>query len=128
MTPRFLQMDEVIAIHNDQITRYGGSAGVRDMGLLQSALAMPSASFGEQYLHADLHQMAAAYLYHITSNHPFIDGNKRVGAVAALVFLMLNGQKPTATEDQLEAMVMAVAKGQSGKDDVADFFREHTTQ
>jgi death-on-curing protein len=71
----FLTLAEVIDIHTDQIERYGGSPGVRDMNLLSSAVAMPSASFGSDYLHADICEMAAAYAFHIAQNHPFIDGN-----------------------------------------------------
>ena len=89
--PLFLRLNEIIEIHTDQIARYGGLAGIRDMGLLQSAVAMPMSSFGGQYLHADLYEMAAAYLYHLVNNHAFIDGNKRVGTVTAIVFLELNG-------------------------------------
>ena len=76
MSPIFLGLDEVIEIHRDQIERYGGHPGVRDMGLLQSAIAMPQASHGGKYLHADLFEMAAAYLFHIVQNHPFVDANK----------------------------------------------------
>ncbi len=86
MTPVSLSLAEVLEIHRDQIERYGGHAGLRDLGLLQSALAMPAARFGGRYLHGDLLEMAAAYLFHIEQNHPFIDGNKRTGTVAAIVF------------------------------------------
>ncbi|TMA39575.1 MAG: type II toxin-antitoxin system death-on-curing family toxin, partial [Deltaproteobacteria bacterium] len=72
--PRFLTLDEVLAIHSDQVRQYGGSGGIRDVGLLSSALAMPRASFGGQYLHPSLHEMAAACLLHLVQNHPFIDG------------------------------------------------------
>jgi len=89
--PIFLSLGEVLEIHRDQIDRYGGHPGIRDIGLLQSALAMPAAGFGGRFLHTDLFEMAAAYLFHITQNHPFVDGNKRTGAVASLVFLSLNG-------------------------------------
>lgn len=89
--PLFLSVEDVIEIHADQIERYGGSLGVRDVELLRSAIGMPEAGFGDQYLHADLFEMAAAYLYHIIQNHPFIDGNKRTGTMAAFVFLNLNG-------------------------------------
>ena len=85
--PLFLSAGDVIEIHADQIQRYGGSLGIRDVGLLHSALGMPEAGFGDQYLHAGLFEMAAAYFYHIVQNHPFIDGNKRTGAMAAFVFL-----------------------------------------
>ena len=89
--PLFLGLDEVIEIHHDQINRYGGPSGIRDIELLKSAIAMPPATFGGEYLHKNLYEMAAAYLFHITRNHPFIDGNKRTGAVAAVVFLFMNG-------------------------------------
>lgn len=122
----FLTLSEVIEIHNDQIARYGGSEGVRDWGLLQSALAMPAAMFGGQYLHTDLCEMAAAYLFHLVQNHPFFDGNKRVGAVAADVFLTLNNFRLKATEEEFEEMVISVATGAMGKSAVAEFFQENT--
>ncbi|HEU4394714.1 MAG TPA: Fic family protein, partial [Planctomycetota bacterium] len=74
MQPDFLGLDEVLEIHRDQIARYGGRPGVRDMGLLESALAMPRAGAAGQWFHADLHEMAAAYLFHIAQNHPIVDG------------------------------------------------------
>ena len=90
-TPRFLTLVEVVTILQDQITRYGGEYGIRDMGLLSSAIAVPQATFAGERLHTDLFEMAAAYAFHICQNHPFLDGNKRVGLAAALVFLDLNG-------------------------------------
>jgi len=108
------------------IDRYGGSAGVRDQGLLESALAVPQSGFGGQYLHTDIYQMAAAYLFHITQNHPFIDGNKRVGAMVAFVFLKMNRLTLTATEIQFERIVRAVAESKLGKEDIAKFFQTHT--
>src|SRR5712691_7855129 len=100
--PLFLRLNEIIEIHNDQIVRYGGSRGIRDMGLLQSAGAMPMSSFGGQYLHADLYEMAAAYLFHLVRNHAFVDGNKRVAALTAAVFLQVNGLRVTADKDEFE--------------------------
>ncbi len=125
MEPSFLTLDEVVSIHRDQIERYGGSLGVRDWGLLRSAVAMPAASFGGQFLHTDLCEMAAAYLFHLVQNHPFLDGNKRVGAVAADVFLTLNGLLLTASEDVYAELVLAVARGDTGKSAAAEFFRSH---
>jgi death-on-curing protein len=122
----FLSLDEVVAIHRDQIERYGGSLGVRDWGLLSSAVAMPAAAFGGQYLHTDLFEMAAAYLFHIVQNHPFIDGKKRVGAVAADVFLNLNGVTLTAGEDDYAELVLSTARGEIGKSAIAEFLRAHT--
>ncbi len=125
MEPVFLTSDEVLAIHHDQVARYGGSPGLRDPGLLQSALAQPPAAFGGQFLHADLFEMAAAYLFHLVRNHAFVDGNKRVGTVAALVFLELNGAELDAPEADLEALVLSVAQGQADKAAVAAFIRKH---
>jgi len=89
--PAFLTLAEVLDIHKDQIERYGGAHGIRDIGLVESALAMPQAGFGGEYLHGSLFEMAAAYAYHIAENQPFLDGNKRTGLAAALVFLDMNG-------------------------------------
>ena len=119
--PVFLTLDEALLIHADQIRRYGGSHGVRDLGLLSSALAMPGASFGGLYLHTSLAEMAAAYLFHIAQNHPFLDGNKRGALATALTFLWLNGQRLDAGEDELTDMVMGVAGGRVGKAEAAMF-------
>jgi death-on-curing protein len=124
-SPLFLSVEDVIEIHADQIQRYGGSLGIRDADLLQSALGMPEAGFGDQYLHVDQFEMAAAYLYHIVQNHPFIDGNKRAGTMAAFVFLKLNGLTLDADELAFETLVLQAAQGQVGKDAIADFFRQN---
>src|SRR6266702_4481030 len=92
MSPTFLTLDEVLEIHEDQLARYGGMDGILTVHLLESALAQPQATFVGKYLLADLFEMSAAYLFHLVQNHPFVDGNKRVGAVAAIVFLLTNGQ------------------------------------
>lgn len=124
--PIFLELEEVLEIHKDQIQRYGGSAGIRDMGLLQSALAMPQAGSGGQYFHADLFEMAAAYLFHLASNHPFVDGNKRVALAAALTFLAMNGVAVGAgSGDAIEKLVLSIASGKGTKADAAGFFRDH---
>ncbi|MEK7313045.1 MAG: type II toxin-antitoxin system death-on-curing family toxin [Deltaproteobacteria bacterium] len=126
--PLFLGLDEVMEIHRDQIDRYGGSPGIRDIKLLESAVATPAAGFGEDYLHTNIYEMAAAYLFHIIRNHPFTDGNKRTGAVAAIVFLMMNGIELHAGEDGLEKMVRSVAEGKMGKTGAAAFFRKHASK
>ncbi len=89
--PTFLTLAEVIDIHENQIRLYGGEIGIRDIGLLQSAIAQPEASFAGQWLHKDIFVMSAAYAFHICKNHAFIDGNKRAALASALVFLELNG-------------------------------------
>jgi death-on-curing protein len=121
----FLSLDEVLAIHADQIATFGGSAGVRDLGLLESALAVPQAAFGGAYLHQDLYEMAAAYLFHLVSNHPFLDGNKRTGSLAAVVFLEINGIDVNVPEQQFQDLVLAVASGRAGKQEIVGFFRRH---
>ena len=125
--PIFLGLDEMIEIHHDQIKRYGGPAGIRDIDLLKSAVAMPPATFGGEYLHKNLYEMAAAYLFHITRNHPFIDGNKRTGAVASVVFLIMNGIELNADEDSFEKMVRSVAEGKTDKTAIAKFFKTNTS-
>ena len=87
----FLTCERVLRLHAELIGKYGGTPGVRDPGLLESAIAMPQSSFGGQFLHGDVVEMAAAYLFHIVQNHPFLDGNKRTGAASAIVFLAING-------------------------------------
>jgi len=119
----FITLDEALLIHADQIRRYGGSHGVRDLGLLSSAMAMPEASFGGVYLHTSLVEMAAAYLFHIAQNHPFFDGNKRGALAIALAFLWLNDQRLVAGEDELTELVIGVASGRFGKAEAAVFIR-----
>jgi death-on-curing protein len=121
--PVFLTLADVIEIHLDQIQRYAGRPGIRDAGLLESAVAMPQAAMGEEYLHGDLFEMAAAYLFHIVKNHPFVDGNKRTGTVAALVFLAVNGVEFEVDDDALVDLVTSVAKGGARKHNVAAFLR-----
>lgn len=123
---RFLTLPRVLELHAESIARYGGDHGVRDFGLLESALAQPRAMFGGNYLHDGLEVMAAAYLYHLVMNHPFVDGNKRTGALAAFVFLDVNGIEITATQAEFEALVLQVANGDVGKPHVAAFFADHT--
>jgi death-on-curing protein len=125
MHPLFLDIDCVLRTHLGLIERYGGSAGIRDVGLLQSAVAMPQASFGGEFLHHDLFEMAAAYLFHIVQNHPFIDGNKRAGAASAIIFLEMNGIELEADEEGLVALTLSVATGQAGKKEIAEFLRKH---
>ncbi len=121
MEPRFLSFAEVLAIHQNQILLYGGDDGIRDMGVLKSALGMPCATYAGRYLHTDICEIAAAYLFHLVQNHPFIDGNKRSGAVAAIVFLILNGYDFDAPEDELAEMVLGAARGKLNKAEVAVF-------
>jgi death-on-curing protein len=121
--PQFLDVDDVLAIHAEALAAFGGSSGVRDAGLLASAVAVPRATFGGELLHEDLFAMAAAYAFHIAQNQPFVDGNKRTAILAAIVFLDLNGVEiPEATDDLYDAMI-GIAERRLGKDDVAAVLR-----
>jgi len=126
VNPIFLSVDDILQIHQDQIGSYGGTYGIRDINLLRSAAAVPAVTFEGQFLHTDLAEMAAAYLFHIVNNHPFVDGNKRAGAASALVFLEMNEAPLDATEDDLVDVVMSVASGTLEKTGVIEFFRAHT--
>ena len=123
MSARFLTLSEVVLILEDQIRRYGGEFGVRDLFLLSSALGMPRAQYSGSYLHETIFDQAKAYAYHICQNHPFVDGNKRVGLAAALVFLKLNGYEIEDPEEKLYDPMMSVAAGEAQKGDIAAVFR-----
>jgi death-on-curing protein len=124
--PVFLGLDDVIAIHNDQIKRYGGRTGIRDIDLLKSAAAVPAAGYNNGYFHLDVYEMAAAYLFHIVRDHPFVDENKRTGAVASIVFLTMNGVDINADEDAFERLIIATAEGKIDKASIAQFFRDNS--
>ncbi|MBT3279121.1 MAG: type II toxin-antitoxin system death-on-curing family toxin [Phycisphaerales bacterium] len=121
----FLDLGDVLEIHTNQLDLYGGSAGIRDNGLLESAIAQPQGGFGKTYLHGNLFEMAAAYLYHLVQNHPFLDGNKRVGTAAALIFLDINGIEINAPKGSVYNLTIAVATGAAKKPEIAEFFRSH---
>ena len=124
---KFLTFEQVLTLHKLQIEQFGGSHGLKDEGLLLSALAQPEAGFGEDYLHKDLHEMAAAYLFHLVKNHAFNDGNKRIAALSASVFLQVNGLKVVAVEDEFEKLVLDAAQSLVTKDQIAEFFRKNTS-
>ena len=116
--PLFLTLAEVVEIHSNQIQFYGGIHGVRDIHLLQSALAQPEASFGGVWLHKNIFEMAAAYAFHLSQNHPFLDGNKRTALVSALLFLEMNG---IPIEDPKGMLYSAMLKLSDGKQEKEEF-------
>ena len=120
---RFLPEAVVIAIHDDQIRLYGGLYGIRDAAALDSALHMPQAQFGGEFLHPTVFHMAAAYGFHLSQNHPFLDGNKRAAGMAMFTFLSLNGLEPTATELDYYTTMMSVATGQINKEQLATWLQ-----
>ena len=117
---RFLSVENVLRIHANTIAEEGGSAGVRDIGLLESAVAMPQATFEGVYLHPGLAAMAAAYLFHLCQNHAFVDGNKRAAAFSTVLFLALNEIPDDAlpSETELERVTLEVARGERTKTEV----------
>jgi death on curing protein len=123
----FLSLRQVLDLHRMQLESFGGSAGVRDLGLLESAMGNVEATFGGQYLHQTMYEMGAAYLYGICRNHPFVDGNKRTAAAAALTFFEINQIEIEALEDDLYDLVIGVAEGRISKDAVASFFEAHSS-
>ncbi len=111
----FLSVEDVIILHDNTIAHEGGMAGLRDRGLLESAVMMPQAAFDGHYLHDGIAAMAAAYLFHICQAHAFHDGNKRAAVVSAIAFLRVNGHDLTATNEELTALGLGVADGMLNK-------------
>ena len=119
----FLDIQDVLEIHAIVLARHGGLAGVRDLALLDSAVSKPSASFEGDYLHEDIFAMAAAYLFHIVRNHPFVDGNKRTALLAALTFLDINGLPLDKPNTRLEEATIDAVEGRADKLELAAVFR-----
>jgi death on curing protein len=128
VNPEFLDVDDVLELHSVEIAEHGGSDGIRDLGLLKSAIAQPMASFGDEFLHQDIFEMAAALHFSLVSNHPFIDGNKRTGLAAMLVFLELNGYSFEEPRHMVVDITLAVASGSTSKAQVAQLLRECAAQ
>ncbi|MBN2478941.1 MAG: type II toxin-antitoxin system death-on-curing family toxin [Parachlamydiales bacterium] len=118
----FLTYEQIIFIHKDQIKKYGGSFGIRDKKLVKSAISQPKMTFNGKYLYENIFQMAAAYLFHIVNNHAFIDGNKRTGIVAALVFFEMNDIEIHLTNNELEKNVIKIASGKMNKNEISKWF------
>ena len=125
MTPDFLTLEDVLDIHTRQLARFGGGEGMRDLGLLESALAQPQATFGGEYVHQNLWEMAAAYLFHICKNHPFVDGNKRAALAVTIAFLEMNDLRLDAPNRTLGDMVLGIAEGSVTKADASVFLEKH---
>lgn len=125
MSIYFLTLEDVLEIHTDQIDRYGGKKGIRDKTLLLSAIAQPMSIFDGIYLHATIYDKASAYLFHICQNHAFIDGNKRVALVSALVFLSMNDYSIDYDENALENLTRLVAEGKMQKEGISLFLSKN---
>ena len=123
--PRWLSPAVVLAVHSDLIQAHGGSLGLRDRGLLESALDRPRNRYHYEP-DSDLCSLAASYGFGMAGNHPFVDGNKRVAFQCMYVFLGLNGLRIEALEEEVVAVMMAVASGQVDEEELTAWLREHT--
>jgi len=124
-TPRFISISQVLDIHQDEINSFGGTSGVRDEGLLDSALAQPQATFGGELLHPTIHEQAAAYLYHLAMNHPFIDGNKRTAFAVMDTFITLNAYSLNLSQEQAYNLVIRVVQKEISKEELSAFLELH---
>ena len=120
----YLSIEQVLTLHEELVGTFGGLLAVRDRGLLESALARPSMTFGGEDLYGDLAAKAAALMHSLVLNHPFIDGNKRIGAAAAEFFAERNGHQILATDDEFEEVTLAVAEGKVAAEALTIWFRQ----
>jgi len=124
-TPKFVTISQVLDIHQDEINSFGGTSGVRDEGLLDSALAQPQATFGGELLHPTIGEQAAAYLYHLAMNHPFIDGNKRTAFAVMDTFITLNGYSLNLSSEEAYNLVIQVVQREMSKEELSAFLELH---
>lgn len=120
---KFFTVEQVIEIHDAFLKDHGGLSGIRDKGLLISAVEMPRASMFGEHLHKTIYDKAAAYLFHIIQNHPFNDGNKRTGALTTILFLEENGVKISFSDKDYEEFVVNIAQGYKNKEEIAYFLK-----
>jgi death on curing protein len=120
----YLSLEQALQIHAFQIRRFGGSSGLRDPEALAAAMARPQMTFGGEDLYPDLAAKAAALMHSLVTNHPFVDGNKRVGAHAALLFIRVNGLEPLIKPPELTEVTMSVARGELSAEALAIWLRQ----
>ena len=124
---RYLTLVEVLNLHRQIIEQSGGALGIRDLGALQSALAQPRMTFSGEDLYSTLVDKAAALGFSIIMNHPFVDGNKRTGHAAMETFLVLNGLEISASVDEQEQVILALASANSGRESFVEWLKQHIT-
>ena len=122
---RYLTMAEVVELHRRLLQATGGASGIRDFGALESAIAQPKATFAGRDLYSSLAEKAAALAFSLVQNHPFVDGNKRVGHAVMETFLVLNGSEIDAPVDDQEHLVLDFAAGRIGRGDLTDWLHRH---
>ena len=128
MSTYFIPNEIVLMIHRDTLRMYGGRPGVRDKNLLESALAQPKMTMGRRFVHRTVFEKAAAYGYHVCSNHPFVDGNKRVSFLLMVVFLDRNGWELRATEEEAYSLMIDLASGKITKSALASWLKQHSAK
>jgi death-on-curing protein len=124
-TRRFISHFLTITIHQQQIEKFGGTFGIRDKGLLDSALAQPQATFGGELLHRTIHEQAAAYLYHLAMNHPFVDGNERTAFAVMDTFITLNSYSLNLSDAEAYKLVIQVVQKEISKEELSTFLELH---
>ncbi len=120
----YVSLENVLEIHDQLVDEYGGLKGVLNLGLLQSAQGMPKAMFNGRYLHRMIFDKAAAYLFHITKNHSFVDGNKRTAGMVTITFLAANDVTFVVFDQDYEQLILRTAEGKASKKEIAKFFRD----
>ncbi len=120
----YLSVDQILALHEAQVRHFGGAPAIRDRGSLESAAARPAMTFGGEDLYGDLAAKAAALMHSLVLNHPFVDGNKRVGVASAEYFIERNGHSLVASDEELEELTLAVAEGKVEAGALAIWFRQ----
>ena len=124
----FIEKDHILRLHELAILNYGGTEVIRDEGLVDSAIYQPMATFGGEFLHASIFEMAAAYFFHISQNQGFADGNKRTGFLALFAFLRLNGYDLTIPDNYLWPVLLSVARGEKDKSELALFLSQNSVK
>jgi death-on-curing protein len=124
----YLSVEQVEELHQLQLARYGGPAGLRDRGRLEAAVARPAMTFGGEDLYPDAAAKAAALMHSLVMNHPHVDGNKRVGAHSAMVFFLINEYRTNISPKELEEITLAVARGEMDAEPLAIWFRQRTSR
>jgi len=124
-SPKFIEKQDVLSIHSKQINLYGGLPGIRDEGLLESAISQPQATFGEEFLHPTIFEQAAAYLFHIANNHAFVDGNKRTAFDVMVTFLNLNDYELNMTLKEAEELTIQVSDNKVSKQELIEVLKNH---
>ena len=120
----YLSVAQELDLHRLQVQRFGGSPGLRDRGALEAAVARPQATFGGEDLYPDVEAKASALMHSLLTNHPFVDGNKRTGAHAAVMFLLINGIEPAFSPAELTQITLAVARGEVDAEALAIWLRQ----